>query len=73
MEYREEMKFVWKPINRATKQIETEHPHYGKIVIVIGAETLDRVRISVDDFPNCNDKEHVNQFVADKDELELCQ
>ena len=55
MEYIKGMRFIWKPINRATKEYETEHPHYGKSVTVIETETLDRVRISVDDFPNCND------------------
>lgn len=63
------MKYIWKPINRATKQFETEHPHFGKVVTVIGNETLGRLRISVDDFPNCNDRKHVNQFVAEPDEL----
>lgn len=73
MEYKKGMKFIWKPINRATKEVETNHPHYGKVITVIGVETLNRVRISVDDFPQCNWKEHKNQFVADKDELEICQ
>ena len=69
-EYKNGDKFIWNPINRATKKIENLHPHCGKIVRVIGNETLDRVRISVDDFPECNYREHKNQFVADKDELE---
>lgn len=72
MKYEKGMKFVWKPINRATKQIDTDHFHCGKVVTVIGEETLDRVKISVDDFPNCNYRELKNQFVADKDELILC-
>lgn len=62
-------KFIWEPINRATRKTEVKHPHFGKIVTVIGSETLGRVRISVDDFPNCNDRLNVNQFVAEKDEL----
>lgn len=70
MEYKKGMKFIWNPINRATKTIEKSHPHCGKIVTVIRSETFDRIRISVDDFPNCNNRKHVNQFVADKDELE---
>lgn len=70
MEYIKGSKFIWHPINRATKKVESEHPHCGKIVTVIGNETLNRIRISVDDFPECNDRIHVNQFVAEKDELE---
>lgn len=73
MEYLKGMKFIWNPINRVTKQIEKEHPHCGKVVTVIKEETLDRLRISVDDFPKCNWREQKNQFVADKDELETCQ
>lgn len=69
LEYKEGMKFIWHPMNRATKQVEVEHPHCGKIVTVIGLETMDRVKVSVDDFPNCNDRKNANQFVADKDEL----
>lgn len=64
-------KFVWNPMNRATKQVETEHVHCGKTVSVISEDTLDRIWISVDDFPNCNDREHKNRFLADKDELSL--
>ncbi|MFR2244228.1 MAG: hypothetical protein ACLS67_24195 [Anaerobutyricum soehngenii] len=44
--------------------------YFGKIVTVIGLETLDRVKISVDNFPQCNGRIFKNQFVADKDELE---
>lgn len=44
-------KFIWKPINRATEQQEINHVYFGKIVTVIGLETLNRVKISVDDFP----------------------
>lgn len=73
MEYIKGMKFIWKPINRATKKFDKVHPHYGKIVTVLKMDTLDRVRISVDDFPRCNWREQKNQFVADKDELEICQ
>lgn len=63
------MKFIWKPFNHDTKQDETEHPHYGKIVTVIGEETIDRLRVSVDDFPEMNGREKKNQFVVCKDEL----
>ena len=31
------------------------------------------VRVSVDDFPQCNYRRQKNQFVADKDELTICQ
>ena len=62
-------KFIWKPINRATRKAEEKHPHFGKIVTVIAPQTLGRVRISVDDFPNCNNRLNVNQFIAEKDEL----
>lgn len=30
-------------MNRATKQVEVEHPHCGKIVTVIGLETMEFV------------------------------
>lgn len=30
MEYKKGMKFIWKPINRATKEVETNHPHFGE-------------------------------------------
>lgn len=73
MEYIKGMKFIWKPINRATKKFETEYPHYGKVVTLIGLEPLDRVRVSIDDFPNYNWKKSKNQFIAEKDELVLCQ
>lgn len=63
-------KFIWKPINRVTEQQEINHVHFGKIVTVIGLETLNRVKISVDDFPQCNGRIFKNQFVADQDELE---
>ena len=55
---------------RATGQQEINHVYFGKIVTVIGLETLDRVKISVDNFPQCNGRIFKNQFVADKDELE---
>jgi DNA modification methylase len=68
--FRNGKKFIWKPINRATGQQEINHVYFGKIVTVIGLETLDRVKISVDNFPQCNGRIFKNQFVADKDELE---
>lgn len=73
MEYKEGTKFKWKPINRATKRPNIEHSHYGKTVTVIGLETLDRIRISVDDFPQCNYRREKNQFIAEKDELEVAE
>lgn len=69
MNYTKGEKFIWKPINRATKQRETEHPHYGKRVTVIDVDYLDTVWVSVDDFPKVNDK-NANRFLAQKDELE---
>lgn len=69
MQYLKGDKFVWKPINRATNTIEENHPHYNKIVTIIDTETLNRFKISVDDFPQCNFRESKNQFCADKDEL----
>ena len=68
--FRNGKKFIWKPINRATGQQEINHVYFGKIVTVIGLETLDRVKISVDNFPQWNGRIFKNQFVADKDELE---
>lgn len=69
MQYVKGNKFIWKPINRATNTIEESHPHYNKTVTMISEETLNRVKISVDDFPQCNGREIKNQFCADKDEL----
>ena len=62
-------KYIWKPYNHATKNENTEHVWYGHIVTVIGFETLDRVWISVENFPNCNHRERKNRFCADKYEL----
>ena len=62
-------KYIWNPINRATDEIDFDNYHCGKTVTVIGDETLDRVRISVDDFLECNNRRGKNQFVASKDEL----
>lgn len=56
--------------NLLIEQQEINHVYFGKIVTVIGLETLDRVKISVDNFPQCNGRIFKNQFVADKDELE---
>lgn len=67
--YNKKKKFIWNPINRVTKQVEIEHPHYGKIVTMISEDTLDRIWISIDDFPECNYREHKNRFLAGKDEL----
>ena len=67
--YEKGMKFLWHPINRATNRVEEDHPHYNKIVTIISTETLNRIKISVDDFPQCNYRESKNQFFADKDEL----
>lgn len=69
MTYEMGKKFMWNPINRATKQVELENPHYGKIVTVISEDTLNRIWISVDDFAECNYSEHKNHFLANKDEL----
>lgn len=69
MEYSKGNKFIWNPINRATNKVQESHPHYNKIVTMISEETLNRIKISVDDFPQCNHRELKNQFCADKEEL----
>ena len=64
-------KFLWYPIDRGKGEVETEHPHYGKIVTVINIDSkrLETILISVDDFPQCNGREHKNKFLILSDEL----
>ena len=62
-------KYIWKLYNHATKSDDTDHRWYGHVVTVIGFEPSGRVRISVDDFPDCNQRELKNRFMADKYEL----
>lgn len=62
-------RYIWFPINHATKKIETEHGWCGHFVDVIGKETLGRFKVSVVDFPNCNHREYHNRFTADESEL----
>ena len=62
-------KFIWKPYNHAKKRYDAEHIWYGHIVTVIGFGTVDRVKISVDDFPDCNHRELKNRFCADVSDL----
>ena len=62
-------KFIWWPINRATGNIETTHTHCGKVVTFIEKDILNSVWISMDDFPMCNDRDNVNRFLAELNEL----
>jgi hypothetical protein len=47
------------------------NPHYNKIATVEEIDTLDLVRVSIDDFPNCNHRTYHNRFWYSKNELEL--
>lgn len=70
--YKKGAKFIWNPINRATKQVEIGNVHCGKVVTVIEIDSvrLGTIRISVDDdFPQCNWRESKNQFIAIADKL----
>lgn len=61
-------KFIWEPFNHATKGPEKNHPHFGKIVTIKGADVLNSFLVSVDDFPKVNDA-NANRFLADAYEL----
>lgn len=63
-------KAIYKPINYATGQVDTDHIHYGKSVTIISRDNLGRYRISIDDFPQCNSRELKNRFYANEEELE---
>lgn len=48
------------------------NPHYNKIATVLKEpDRLGLVKVSIDNFPNCNHREYHNQFYYDIDELEL--
>jgi len=47
------------------------NPHYNKVATVLEKpDRLGLVKISIDDFPNCNHKEYHNQFYYDIEDLE---
>lgn len=49
-----------------------KNPHYGKIgTILENPDRLDLVKISIDNFPNCNHREYHNQFYYDIEELKV--
>lgn len=56
-------KAIWIPINFATREVQREHPHFGKTVTIIEEkDRLGRYVISVDSFPKVNNRDHVNRF-----------
>lgn len=63
-------KVIYKPINYATGQIDTSNVHCGKVATVMSKDNLGRYRISIDDFPQCNNRELKNRFYANEEELE---
>ena len=63
-------RIIWKPIDYRDMSQNTSHPWYGAKGTVIELDTLNRVVIALDDFPNCNYREHKNRFLADYRELE---
>lgn len=48
-----------------------KNPHFNKIATVEEIDRLNQVRVSIDDFPNCNHRTYHNRFWYMKDELEL--
>jgi hypothetical protein len=48
------------------------NPHYNKVATVIeNPDRLNLVKVSIDDFPNCNHREYHNRFYYQLEELEL--
>jgi hypothetical protein len=62
-------KVLYKPINHSNYLLDKNHRWYAKVATVIANETLNRYWIAFDEFPNCNNRDRVNRFCADKEEL----
>lgn len=61
--------YIYRPIDYVTKTDNVSHVHYGKRVTVIDFDVLDRIWVSINDFPRCNHREYHNRFLAEKCEL----
>lgn len=64
-------KVLYKPIDYRNHSLDKEHRWYSKMATVIANETLDRYWIAFDEFPEVNNRQRVNRFCADKEELIL--
>ena len=62
---------LYKPIDYRDYSLCRTHKWYAKTAVVISNETLNRYWIAFDEFPNCNNREKVNRFCADRRELIL--
>ena len=49
-----------------------KNPHYNKVVTILELpDRLGLIKVSIDDFPNCNHRDYHNQFYYNIDELEF--
>ncbi len=64
-------KVLYKPIDYRNHSLDRDNIYYAKTATVISDETLDRYWIAFDCFPDCNNKERVNRFCANREELIL--
>lgn len=61
--------YIYRPIDYVTKTENVNHIHYGKKVTVIDFDVLGRIWIAINDFPQCNQREYHNRFLAEIYEL----
>ena len=61
---------IYKPINYTDKSQDTENRYYGTKGTVIGLDTLRRMIISLDEFPECNNRKWRNSHWVNGEELE---
>lgn len=64
------MKGIFKPIDYRTYEQDINHIHYGKSVTILEKDRFG-YRFSIDDFPNCNNREKKNRFYARHEEIEI--
>ena len=62
---------LYKPINYVNNLLDRNHRWYAKTAVVIANETLGRYWIAFDEFPEVNNRQRVNRFCADREELIL--
>lgn len=60
---------IYKPIDHRFFKVDETHRWCNAKAKIISTDTLNRYWIAFDEFPNCNNRDRVNRFCADEEEL----
>lgn len=48
-----------------------KNPHFKKIATILEIDKLNLIKVSIDNFPNCNSREYHNRFYYTQEEVKF--